>query len=48
MFKWLFVFFRKLRLVLCLFGVHKKKLDVGGYRCSHCGKYVRGKRKWGF
>ena len=33
---------RKLRLILCILGLHSKKLDVGGYRCRFCGKYVTG------
>lgn len=34
--------FRKLHLMLCVLGFHKKKLYVGGYRCEYCGKYVGG------
>ena len=33
---------RKLRLIMCILGLHKKKLYTGGYRCEHCGKYVGG------
>jgi hypothetical protein len=33
---------KKLRLILCILGWHKKKLYVGGYRCEFCGKYVKG------
>lgn len=35
-------FLRKLRLMLCIFGWHRKKMFVGGYRCLWCGKYCGG------
>lgn len=33
---------RKIRLTLCIWGFHRKKYDVGGYRCEWCGKYTEG------
>lgn len=35
-------FWHKLRLTLCVWGFHRKKYDVGGYRCEWCGKYCGG------
>lgn len=35
-------FLHKVRLMLCVWGFHKKKMFVGGYRCIWCGKYCGG------
>lgn len=35
-------FLHKLRLTLCIWGFHKKKLSWKGYRCDCCGKFVGG------
>lgn len=35
-------FLRKVRLTLCIWGMHCKIYSVGGYRCKWCGKYVEG------
>ena len=33
---------RKIHLIMCVLGWHKKKMCVGGYRCIWCGKYCGG------
>lgn len=35
-------FLHRLRLTLCIWGFHKKKYEVGGYKCVFCRKYVKG------
>lgn len=42
--KWYQKIYRFGHAVLCLFGKHGKKYDVGGYRCLWCGRYVEGYR----
>lgn len=40
--KWYQKIWRFVHAVLCAFGLHEKKYDVGGYKCNYCGRYVTG------